>query len=149
MTLIEDHLLKIFISIPPLPVGKPRLTACCMCVLSKVGWKTDETRSQVWVYSYLVRGLCHIEGIENLTHALIKLGRATKTQRVLLQHSQSISSHSYVEHMKLTKTWHDTTEFRKCGEWIEYNRLQKKKRVIRMTKRYFPDGVTGLKRLQD
>lgn len=59
-----------------------------VCVSSQVGRKTDETRCQVLVYSYLVRGLRHTEGIENLTHALIKLGRATKEARRLLQQSE-------------------------------------------------------------
>lgn len=39
-----------------------------------VEWDTDERHSQVWVYSYFIRGLSDIQGIENLTHVLIKLG---------------------------------------------------------------------------
>lgn len=46
----------------------------CWCMLSESEWETDERRSQVWVYSYFIRGLSDIQGIENLLRVLIKLG---------------------------------------------------------------------------
>lgn len=82
-------------------------TVCCLCMLSKREWEADERRSQVWVYSYYIRGLSDIQGKERIQHAFwlssVQREGAAEEQQALLQHpkTRSIGSCFCVEYRKL------------------------------------------------